>query len=83
MTRKRENLVHKIFVCAAIFKLGHLEYGANFKLEHYRVNVLTELHLHFPHSPLESGSSELDTMYSALLVVPSNMQSRQVSNYPQ
>ena len=23
MTRKRENLVHKIFVCAAIFKLGH------------------------------------------------------------
>ena len=37
MTRKRENLVHKIFVCAAIFKLGHLEYGANFKLEHYRV----------------------------------------------
>ena len=23
MTRKRENLVHKIFVCTAIFKLGH------------------------------------------------------------
>ena len=37
MTRKRENLVHKIFVCAAIFKLRYLEYGANFKLEHYRV----------------------------------------------
>ena len=35
----RENLVHKIFVCAAIFKLGHLEYGVNFKLEHYRVKL--------------------------------------------
>ena len=45
MTRKRENLVHNIFVCAAIFKLGHLEYGANFKLEHYRVNLHPHLHI--------------------------------------
>ena len=41
MTRKRENLVHKIFVCAAIFKLRYLEYGANFKLEHYRVKIVS------------------------------------------
>ena len=41
MARKCDNLVHKIFVCAAIFKLGHLGYGANFKLEHYRVKELS------------------------------------------